>query len=59
MSKDPKAVDHVRELGYTQAPVVAYEGKHWSGFRMDKLQTLFARIFSEGNTHRNVTKPLP
>ncbi len=47
LSQDPQAMEHVRELGYTQAPVVECESKHWSGFRMNELDGLSKRIHGE------------
>lgn len=40
MSKDCKALDRVRALGYMQAPVVVVGDDHWSGFRPDKIEEL-------------------
>lgn len=40
LSADANAMEHVRELGYTQAPVVEIGDEHWSGFRMDQLTRL-------------------
>lgn len=40
LTKDEKAMDTVRDLGYMQAPVVLTEDDHWSGFRPDKIATL-------------------
>ena len=40
MSSDPSALEMVKELGYSAAPVVMADGEHWSGFRPDKLATL-------------------
>lgn len=41
LSTDPEALEHVRFLGYTQAPVcVTDTGEHWSGFRPDRLTAL-------------------
>jgi glutaredoxin-like protein NrdH len=43
MSADPIALEMVKSLGYTSAPVVIVdEIDHWSGFRMDKIQNLSA-----------------
>ena len=43
MSADPIALEMVKSLGYTSAPVVIVdESDHWSGFRMDKIQNLSA-----------------
>ena len=42
MSQDPIALEMVKSLGYTSAPVVIAGEEHWSGFRMDKIQSLTA-----------------
>lgn len=42
MSKDQEALKKVRELGFTQAPVVEYGDEKWSGFRFDRLNALAA-----------------
>jgi glutaredoxin-like protein NrdH len=42
MSQDPVALDMVKTLGYTAAPVVVSGEVHWSGFRMDRIQSLSA-----------------
>lgn len=42
MSEDLTALEKIRELGYTQAPVVEFEGETWSGFRFDKLNKIAA-----------------
>lgn len=41
LSQDPAALEHVKSLGYTSAPVVQLdEGNHWSGYRPDQLDAL-------------------
>lgn len=40
MSENLDALDMVKALGYTAAPVVMAGDDHWSGFRPDKLATL-------------------
>jgi len=40
MSDNTEALDKVREMGYTQAPVVVAGDTSWSGFRLDSLQKL-------------------
>ena len=40
LSADPEAMDLVKKLGYTAAPIVVSGDDHWSGFRMDKLNGL-------------------
>jgi glutaredoxin-like protein NrdH len=42
MSQDPVALEMVKTLGYTAAPVVVSGQEHWSGFRMDKIQAIGA-----------------
>jgi glutaredoxin-like protein NrdH len=42
MSKDLEALQKIKELGFTQAPVVEYGEDVWSGFRFDKLNSLAA-----------------
>lgn len=37
VSQDDKALALIRELGYTQAPVVVVDDVHWSGYAPDKL----------------------
>ncbi len=43
LSEDPAALEHVKSLGYLQAPVVVTDDDHWSGFRPDKIDELAAR----------------
>jgi glutaredoxin-like protein NrdH len=40
LSEDPQAMEKIKGLGYTQAPVVEIGSSHWSGFRMDELKKL-------------------
>jgi glutaredoxin-like protein NrdH len=42
MSQDPVALEMVKTMGYTAAPVVVAGEDHWSGFRMDRIQALSA-----------------
>jgi glutaredoxin-like protein NrdH len=44
LSEDPAALEHVKSLGYLQAPVVVTDEDHWSGFRPDKIDDLAARL---------------
>ncbi|ODT41718.1 MAG: NrdH-redoxin [Microbacterium sp. SCN 70-200] len=42
---DSKGIDeHVKSLGYLQAPVVVTDEDHWSGFRPDKIDELASRL---------------
>lgn len=40
MSQEPDALEHVKSLGFVQAPVVVADGDSWSGFRPDKIKAL-------------------
>lgn len=40
LATDAQALEYVKTLGYTQAPVVVAGQGHWSGFRPDKIATL-------------------
>lgn len=44
LSEDETALQHVKELGYLQAPVVVTDDEHWSGFRPDKIAELAGRM---------------
>ncbi len=44
VSTDEAALEHVKSLGYLQAPVVVTDDDHWSGFRPDKIATLSAEL---------------
>lgn len=48
LSQDPAAMQKIKELGYTQAPVVETPTKHWSGFRLGELENLVMEINSSG-----------
>lgn len=40
VTQDPDAYDHVKALGYSQAPVVETDTEHWSGYRPDLITAL-------------------
>jgi glutaredoxin-like protein NrdH len=44
LSVDEAALEHVKGLGYQQAPVVITDEDHWSGFRPDKIAELADRL---------------
>ena len=44
ISVDPEALERVLALGYQQAPVVTFNGDHWSGFRPDKIADIPAAL---------------
>lgn len=37
LTTNPDALEHVKQLGYMQAPVVVTDTEHWSGFRPDLI----------------------
>jgi glutaredoxin-like protein NrdH len=45
LDKDPKAMEYIRSLGYSEAPVIVVTKgdevvEHWSGFSDDKITAL-------------------
>ena len=40
LDKSPKAVERFLELGLSAAPIVETDRKQWSGFRLDKINSL-------------------
>lgn len=40
VDQDSAALDHLKELGFQQAPVMITENDAWSGFRPDKIANL-------------------
>lgn len=54
LTEDAISMDMVKELGYTQVPVVYLESKqigvkHWSGFRHGELENLVRHFNREQN----------
>jgi glutaredoxin-like protein NrdH len=42
LQEDPGAMQMVKGMGYTAAPVVVVGERHWSGFRPDLIESLAA-----------------
>lgn len=42
LTEDVNALDHIKGLGFQQAPVVFAGDDSWSGFRPDKIKALAA-----------------
>nr|WP_282922355.1 glutaredoxin-like protein NrdH [Mobiluncus sp. Marseille-Q7826] len=42
LTEDVNALDHIKSLGFQQAPVVFAGDDAWSGFRPDKIKALAA-----------------
>lgn len=40
VTEDAAALEHIKGLGYMQAPVVVAGSDHWSGFQPDKINAL-------------------
>jgi glutaredoxin len=51
-----KATDKFLALGFTSAPIVETDAKRWSGFRLDKIQSLEFHLKTE--RMRGVNVPL-
>ena len=51
LSQDADALEMVKELGYSVAPVVIAGEKHWSGFRIDQIKNVIAEVRLE-NGHQ-------
>jgi len=49
LSTDAVAMERIKELGYSQAPVVEAGNQHWSGFRMEKLQQIISQAKADIN----------
>ena len=47
LTEDAKAMEYVRGLGYSSAPVVETTTDIWSGFRNEKLKNLIAEVHAE------------
>ena len=47
VTENTDALDYVKQLGYTSAPVVVVDDQeHWAGFRIDLIDQLAARLNS-------------
>lgn len=42
VSQDPEALEHVKSLGFNQAPVIVAGDESWSGYRPDRIDALAA-----------------
>lgn len=42
LQEAPEALEMVRGMGYTAAPIVMAGERHWSGFRPDLIESLAA-----------------
>lgn len=44
LAQNEELLEQLKELGYSQAPVVTTEGFSFSGFRMSKIEELARRV---------------
>lgn len=42
LQETPEAMEMVKGMGYTAAPIVVAGERHWSGFRPDLIESLAA-----------------
>ena len=54
LEQHPELVEKFKEIGLTAAPIVVTDIKRWSGFRIDKIQSLANYLFSESRKADNV-----
>lgn len=47
LDKSSKAVKRFLELGFSQAPIIESDDRRWSGFRLDKINSLAMHLKSE------------
>lgn len=52
VSSDAAALDHIKAMGYMQAPVVVTDSTHWSGFQPEKIRDLSSSTTAEGDKAR-------
>lgn len=48
LEADPLALEGFKEQGLMSAPIVVTDTKKWSGFRLDKIQSLDRHLKSTG-----------
>jgi hypothetical protein len=54
LDRSPKAVERFLELGLLAAPIVETDTKRWSGFRIDKINSLEHHLKVERMRGENV-----
>ena len=54
LDRSPKAVERFLELGLMAAPIVETDTKRWSGFRIDKINSLEHHLKVERMRGKNV-----
>jgi glutaredoxin-like protein NrdH len=56
LDRSPKAVERFLELGLLAAPIVETDDRRWSGFRLNRIQSLESHLKTE--RIRGVNVPL-
>lgn len=49
LTQHPGLAEKFREMGHTQAPIVVTDRKTWSGFRLEKIDSLARFLTSQEN----------
>tara|TARA_B110000503_G_C7061315_1_gene376793 strand:+ start:834 stop:1154 length:321 start_codon:yes stop_codon:yes gene_type:complete len=49
LTQHPGLAEKFRELGHTEAPIVVTDRKTWSGFRLEKIDSLARFLTSQEN----------
>lgn len=58
LSESDDALEYVKELGYSQAPVVVVDDQdHWSGFRPDHIERIAKRAILPSDATREARSP--
>ena len=47
LADNPEQLEAFKEQGYLQAPIVTTDIKTWTGFRLDKIQSLTAYLMRD------------
>lgn len=47
LEQHPEKLDEFKERGFMAAPIVEADNRIWSGFRLDKIQSLGNKLFGE------------
>jgi glutaredoxin-like protein NrdH len=54
LDRSPKAVERFLELGLMSAPIIETDDRRWSGFRLDKINSLEHHLKVERMRGKNV-----
>lgn len=56
LNRNPKAVQRFLEMGLTAAPIVETDDRRWSGFRLNRIRSLYQHLKHE--RHQGINVPL-